>query len=152
MIVGFSITDFRGNEASAVEYIKRVCILESPKVAESIVRAGTGINIYSRNIVASELAAQPFGSRLIETIEGTSLLISMVNYNLEITFNGRPLRLSPAEFIYIDPSESFQFKEYLNQNLVKIVPPEKGDDGFWILTNTNWNDNGIWGDDEAWQN
>ena len=62
MIVGFTITDFKGHEEEAVEYIQKVCILESPDIAQNIVNAGPGVNIFSKAIVLSELQAQPFSA------------------------------------------------------------------------------------------
>lgn len=154
MIVGFTITDFNGNEDAAVEFIRRVCILESPDIAQNIVDAGVGVNIFSMSLSPQELKVQPFENTPIETKEGKLLLASAVNFNLELHYNGDILRLVPTEYIYIEPNEVSQFSEYLDQGLVKIIrEPDGGGDieiDAWILAENIWNDNGIWVDSETW--
>lgn len=150
MIVGFTITDYKGNESAAIDYINRMCILESPDIAKNIVDAGPGINIYSKAIVLSELQGQPFESTPIEVIDGKYLLISIVNFNLELLYNGRILRLVPTEYIYIKPEEVVQFEDYIRQGLVRLMPEiSKGD--HWILEQGSWNDTGIWVDSDFWR-
>ena len=62
MIIGFTITDFNGHEDDAIKYIKKVCVLEDPKVAENIVAAGTGVNVFAQNITLSDLKMQSFSA------------------------------------------------------------------------------------------
>lgn len=126
MIVGFTITDFRGYEDAAIEYINKVCILESPDIARNIVAAGPGVNIFSKGITLSELQGQPFISTPIETQDGKYILASAVNFNLELLYNSSILRLVPTEYIYIEPNEVPQFKEYIHQGLVKVIPEFMG--------------------------
>lgn len=149
MIVGFTITDFKGYEKEAVEYIRKVCILESPDIAQNIVRSGPGINIFSKAIVLSELQSQPFSATPIETQDGKHLLASSVNFNLELLYNGNILRLVPTEYIYIGPDEVSQFEEYINQGLVRLIP------GInvrrWILAQGFWDDSGVWIDSDFWR-
>lgn len=151
MIVGFTITDFKGHESDAVEFIKRVCILESPDIAQNIVNEGPGINIFSASITAGELAAQPFSSTPIETVDGKYLLVSIVNFNLELLYNGRILRLVPTEFIYIQSQEVAQFEKYIAQGLVRLIPEFPKDGSKWILAWGNWNDDGVWVDSDYWR-
>lgn len=152
MIVGFTITDFRGHEKEAVEYIQKVCILESPEIAQNIVDEGTGVNIFSKAITLSELQAQPFSSVPIETQDGKYLLASAVNFNLELLYNDSILRLNPTEYIYIEPDEVSQFEQYIEQGLVKTFPDFIGIGGSnWILATGFWNDSGVWVDSDYWR-
>lgn len=151
MIVGFTITDFKGHKQEAVDYIKRVCILESSEIAWNIVNSGTGVNIFSKAIVLSELEEQPFETTPIETQDGKFLLISAVNFNLELLYNGRTLRLVPTEYIYIGPNEISQFLEYINQGLVRLIPEINLVGQKWILNMGSWDDSGIWVDSDFWK-
>lgn len=152
MIVGFTITDFKGHEKEAVAYIQKVCILESPEIAQNIVDEGAGVNIFSKAIVLSELRSQPFSSTTIETQDGKYLLVSAVNFNLELLYNNNILRLVPTEYIYIEPEEVPQFEEYISQGLVKTIPEFTGVEGSdWILANGFWNDGGVWVDSDFWR-
>lgn len=151
MIVGFTITDFKGHEREAVEYIQKVCILESSDIARNIVDAGPGVNIFSKAIVLSELQSQPFSATAIETQDGKYLLVSEVNFNLELLYNSRILRLVPTEYIYIEPNEVSQFEEYISQGLVKLIPEINLGGQKWILDEGSWDDSGIWVDSDFWR-
>ena len=151
MIVGFTITDFKGHEQEAVEYIQKVCILESPDIAQNIVDAGVGVNIFSKSIVLSELQLQPFSATTIETQDGKYLLVSEVNFNLELLYNGGILRLVPTEYIYIEPNEVSQFEEYISQGLVRLIPEINLGGQKWILEEGSWDDSGIWVDSDFWR-
>ena len=152
MIVGFTITDFNGHEQDAIEYIQKVCILESPDIAQNIVDAGPGVNIFSKAIVLEELNAQPFATETIETQDGKYLLVSSVNFSLELLYNNNILRLVPTEYIYIEPDEVVQFEEYISQGLVKLIPEINLVGGQkWILDEGYWDDGGIWVDSDFWR-
>lgn len=151
MIVGFTITDFKGHEEEAVEYIQKVCILESPDIAQNIVNAGPGVNIFSKAIVLSELQAQPFSATPIETQDDKYLLVSLVNFNLELLYNNNILRLVPTEYIYIDSDEISQFEEYISQGLVRLIPEVNLGGKKWILDKGSWDDSGIWVDEDFWR-
>lgn len=151
MIVGFTITDFKGHEQEAVEYIQKVCILESPDIAQNIVDVGPGVNIFSKAIVLSELQSQPFLATPIETQDGKYLLVSLVNFNLELLYNSSILRLVPTEYIYIEPDEVSQFEEYISQGLVKLIPEINLGGQKWILDEGSWDDSGIWVDSDFWR-
>ena len=151
MIVGFTITDFKGHEQEAVEYIQKVCILESPDIAQNIVDVGPGVNIFSKAIVLSELQSQPFLATPIETQDGKYLLVSLVNFNLELLYNSSILRLVPTEYIYIEPDEVSQFEEYISQGRVKLIPEINLGGQKWILDEGSWDDSGIWVDSDFWR-
>lgn len=153
MIVGFTITDFKGHEKDAAEYIRKVCILESPDIADNIVEAGPGVNVFSRVVTQDELDAQPFSAVPIETKDGKYIIASKVNFNLELLYNENILRLVPTEYIYVEPNEVSQFETYIIQNLVRIIPDWNGSasNNLWILAEGWWNDEGIWIDEEFWR-
>lgn len=151
MIVGFTITDFKGQEQAAVEYIRKVCILETPDIAQNIVDAGPGVNIFSDAITLSELRAQPFSADTIEVQDGRYLVVSAVNFNIELLYNGEILRLTPTEYIDVSPEEVSQFKEYLGNGIIAIIPEIPVDGKEWILSDGSWNDEGIWDDSNFWR-
>lgn len=149
MIVGFVINSFNGFEDAAVDFIRKVCILESPDIAENIVMAGTGVNIYSEGITLADLQGQPFDCTPIEVTDGEFLIVSNVNYNLEITYNDNLVRLIPTEFIRVTSYGISQFSEYISQRLLKVIPnmdPKSN----WTLSEGIWDDNGIWVDSTNW--
>lgn len=151
MIVGFTINNFNGHEAEAIKYIQRVCILESPDIATNIVATGTGVNIFSTVITVKELELQPFESSPIEVEDGKYILVSTVNFSLELLYNSRVLRLAPTEFIYIEPDEVVQFSSYIKQGFVRTIPEMVKDERVWILDKGYWNDTGIWIDINFWK-
>ena len=151
MIVGFTITDFKGFEQAAVEFIQKVCILEDPSIAQNIVDAGVGVNIFSASLTLEELQEQPFESTPIETQDGKDLIVSIVNFNLELLYNNAILRLLPTEYIYVEPSEVFQFETYLKQGLVRAIPDLFSSDIDWILQSGSWNDDNVWVDSAMWR-
>lgn len=153
MIVGFTITDFNGHEDEAIKYIQRVCVLEDPKVAENIVAVGTGVNVFAQNITLSDLKTEPFSATPIETQDGKFLVVSAVNFNLELLYNGSILRLVPTEYVYITPNEVSQFLQYAEQKLIKFYPDvvSNGGESKWILDEGLWNDNGVWVDSNFWR-
>lgn len=152
MIVGFTITDLNGNRQAAIDYIRKVCIIEDQTIPENIVDAGRGVNIYSNVIDLTELMSQPFSATPIETQAGKHLLISIVNFNLELKYNEDILRLVPTEFVFITPQEVAQFKLPIRQGLVRVIPEVVLEDGVkWILHDGYWDDEGIWVDPDFWR-
>ena len=150
MVVGFTITAFNGYEDLAVEYIRKVCVLDNQEIAHNIVAAGPGVNIFSDNIVLSELLEQPFSTVPIEVNEGEYILVSTVNFNLELLYNNNTLKLAPTEYVYVEPEEVSQFNDYIRQGFVRLIPTYI-DGKEWILTNGSWNDEGIWVDSNYWR-
>lgn len=121
MIVGFTVTDYKGHERDAVDFINKYCILSSPDIAKNIVAAGPGVNIYSDGLSASLVQGQPFLSTLIETRSGKYMVVSTVNFTVEIMYNGNIKRLLPTEYMYIAPAEKNQFTYYMDLGLIKII-------------------------------
>lgn len=155
MIVGFTITDFNGHEKDAVKFIRKVCILEDPSIADNIVSAGVGINIYSKCLSQELLDSQPFSCRTINTIEGKFLVASAVDFPLELKYGNDLLaKLQPTEYLYVDERDIKPFVTYMKQGLVVVIPKPIGDtpiDNDWILAHSIWNDEGIWVDTEIWR-
>lgn len=150
MIVGFTITDFKGHEKEAIEYILKVCILDSRDIAKNIVSAGPGINIFSKAVTIEDLKSQPFDCEPIETQDGKCIIASAVNFNLELSYNG-VLRLSPTEYIHVPFKDVIQFLEYEKQGLVVILPEINVEGKNWILDGGSWDDNGTWMDSSLWR-
>ena len=150
MIVGFTITDLKGYHKEAIEFIKKVCILEDAQIAENIVEVGEGVNVFC-SVTLAELNAQPFSTTPINTQDGKFIVASIVNFNLELLYNSRILRLNPTEYIYVDAKDVAQFSTYIHQGLVKTIPEFVSENSVWILENAEWNDNGIWVDNKEWR-
>ena len=151
MIVGFTITDFRGHEEDAVKFIENVCILEDPSIARNIVNAGVGVNVFSKSITLSDLQSQPFVATPIEVSSGEFLLASTVNFNLEVFYNEELVRLAPTEYIRTNPAEIFQFEAPIRQGLLKLFPELPRSKQNWILSKGYWRDNGAWVDSAFWR-
>lgn len=122
MIVGFKITDFKGHEAEAVAFIIRMCILSDISIAQNIVNAGVGVNVYSKIVTQEDLDTQSFTATLLETVDNKRMLVSNVDFVLELLYNNGIIRLWPTEFIYINESEVAQFRQVYEQGLVKFLP------------------------------
>ena len=150
MIVGFTLLG--GNKKEIANFIRKYCILESPEIADNIAALGKGVNVFSKGLDESSFLGVTFSYTPIETVEGKIIVASAVDFNLEVTYNGRIKRLSPTEYFYIDVSEVRQFEEYDRQRLLAFIPNETGVDySRWILSNSSWNDGGIWIDFEKWK-
>ena len=150
MIVGFTITG--GDPKKIAAFIRKYCILESPEIADNIAKIGAGVNVFSKSLDDGALSEAEFNYTPIETAYGKVIVASAVDFHLEVEYNGRILRLNPTEYIYIDISEVNQFKEYVRRKLLSFIPNAGGVDvGRWILSNSFWNDGGIWIDFENWK-
>ena len=150
MIVGFTITDFKGHENDAVGYIRKVCILENPEIAQNIVNVGVGVNVFSNVVTLESLNEQPFETSPIETTDGKYLIASAVNFNIEILYKGDILRLVPTEYFYVDKKDAEGFFPYINEGLLKIIPEYTGNES-WVIEDGTWNDDNIWIDTEIWR-
>lgn len=152
MIVGFTINSVGNNQKELADFIRKYCILESPDIADNIVKLGKGVNIFSKSLTVEAFNGVSFEYSLIETISGKVIVASAVNFNLEVKYNGRIKRVGPTEYFYINVDEVGQFEEYVRQKLLAFVPSIEGiNNGRWILSDAFWNDGGIWIDFENWK-
>ena len=153
MIVGFTITDFNGHEAEAIEFIRKVCVLENPEVAKNIVAAGVGVSVYSPNLTRELLNSQPFSCTPIETQAGRFLLVSNVDFLLEFSYADNVVRLEPTHYIYIPVSQAKtkNIAELHKKNLIVLIPDPTDGTANRILETGSWNDNGIWIDSLEWE-
>ena len=151
MIVGFTIESV-GDRKELADFIRKYCILESPEIADNIVKVWKGVNVFSKGLDESSFSGVSFGYKPIRTIDGKVIVASAVNFNLEVEHNGRIRRLSPTEYFYVDIGEANQFKEYVDRKLLAFVPEVDGVEyGMWILSDSFWNDEGMWIDFENWK-
>lgn len=150
MIVGFVITSFNGHEDAAVDYIRKVCVLDEPDMAQNIVNSGVGVNVFSDNIELGELRGQPFSADVIEVSNGECLIVSIVEFNLEVLHKGVLHRLRPTEYLRVPVSEAVEFSDYIRQNLVRVIPSIKEYDDTWLLSEGKWSDEGDWIDSSNW--
>ena len=151
MIVGFTVLDYRGHEEEAIKFIRKHVILRSPVIARNIVERGPGINIYTRTITAELLNEQPFLAQLIELDKEHRMVISAVDFHVEILLPEGSLKLSPTEYVKIPYDDAAKYQKYVDTNHICMVPAyvKKGN-GYWILRNSVWDDGGIWIDTETW--
>ena len=49
------------------------------------------------------------------------MVVSTVNFTVEIMYNGNIKRLLPTEYMYIAPAEKNQFTYYMDLGLIKII-------------------------------
>lgn len=151
MIVGFTILDFKGRKKSAVDFINRVCVLENPEIAQNIVDLGVGVNIFAKGLTMEILNAQPFKCAPIEVESGEHLVVSAVDFNLELPLNRTIVRLRPTEYIRLPMSKALQFEEYYKLGLIKVIPDVDWSGDLWLLQNGTWDDEGVWIDDDSWE-
>lgn len=152
MIVGFTINNVGGNPKELSDFIRKYCILEFPEIADNIVKLGKGVNVFSTSLTVEAFNGVSFDYSLIETKDGEVIVASAVDFNLEVEYNGRIKRLNPTEYFYINVKEVSQFKEYVRQKLLAFIPNAEGvNNGRWILSDSFWNDGGIWIDFENWK-
>ena len=155
MITGFTILNLNGHEKEAIQFIRKVCILDDPSIADNIVAVGNGVNVYSKCLTAELLENQPFECSPINTITGKFLVASAVDFPLELKYgNDKVVRLQPTMYLYVEENEIEPFRLYQKQGLVAIIPEPIGDaiaNSNWILAYNVWNDEGEWIDNEIWR-
>lgn len=150
MIVGFVITSFRGKESEAVDFIEKVCILDNPSMAQNIVNLGPGVNIFTTAVTKDLLKAQPFSCSPIEVANGRCLIVSAVEFNVEILYKGEIFHLRPTEYIEIPLKDSVEFSAYEDQGIIKVIPEIDDVTKQWILNKKTWKDTGVWMDSFNW--
>lgn len=150
MVAGFTITDFKGEQEAAISFIREVCVLENPSVANNIVSAGTGINIWTTGTTEGELSSLPFTCVPIIVEDNEYLVVSLTDFPVSFPFRGRNVTLKPTEFLHITPYEIDDFDLFVKQRLLTIIPTEGKQSVYWILRDGTYNDSGIWMDTEYW--
>lgn len=153
MIVGFTIKAGSVLDRKVVsEYLRSILILEDKMVADNIVSNSfvTDINVFCNSLDADVLSEQPMQAELIEVQNGEHLVVSAVDFKLEIPFNDELLILKPTEYRLLTRNDAEQFSWAVKNRLVKIIPEifEGYDD--WILYTGYWRDEGIWVDQAEW--
>lgn len=151
MIVGFVIESFLGHEDEAVAFIQRVCLLSDQSIAQSIVTAGPGVNIFSKGVTLEDLQRQPFRCSPIMVEEGEALIATAVNFAVEVEGPKGPIRLLPSQYLKVSASEAIHFFTYEKQGLVKIFPEIEDATKEWILRNGIWDDSANWKDSSNWK-
>ena len=140
MIIGFTITDYNGYEQEALDFLKEYCVVNQPGLLESIVASGPGVNIFPTQILTEEiLDAQPFSYEPITTLGGVQLLISGVNFVLEVPIGDEIQRIKPADFFYVESAEAYL--KYINKGFLVVIGQS-----LWILYTGFWVDSNFWDD------
>lgn len=151
MIVGFVIESFLGHEDEAVAFIQKVCILSDRSIAQNIVAAGPGVNIFSKGVTLADLRQQPFRCSPIMVEDGEVLIVSAVDFIVEIESPNGLVRLLPSQYLRVSANEAIPFFVYERQGLVKILPEIDDIAKEWILRNGIWDDSANWKDSSNWK-
>lgn len=163
MIVGIKI-DVNLNlpcYGEQVDVLRRLydkyCLVENKdEMLNSILTAGEGVSIFFKRVLNErdldtlrDLAASI--GELIETKEGSFLVVSAVNFTIEIPYNEGTLRLRPTEYFYATSDEVRQIVVPLRQGLLCTFPTVQEDVmEKWLLERGIWNDEGLWKDNKLW--
>lgn len=145
MIIGFSITNLNGHQKEAIEYIQRVCILESKQIAVNLVNSGKlPINIFAPYVKLAEEGTMPFDFTLIRTQPNKYIVASVVNFMTELPFNQGSIRLLPTQYVHVSQEEIVQLLPSVKQGLIRTFPEYDENGAIWILETGYWNDEGTW--------
>lgn len=135
----------------------KYCLVENKdEMLNSILTAGKGVSIFFKRVLNErdldtlrDLAASI--GELIETKEGSFLVVSAVNFTIEIPYNEGTLRLRPTEYFYATSDEARQIVVPLRQGLLCTFPTVQEDVmEQWLLERGIWNDEGLWKDNKLW--
>lgn len=151
-IIGSSIS--QDNRDSVIDFISSNFILPEKSVAENIVSTvmkGSDVSIYGDNIDYTKLDAQPFGYTAINVTEGKFLVVSAVDFKLELAHNGSTIILLPTENMEVSYEDALTFGEEVEQGLVRIIPSLSEANENWILFGHDWNDSDVWADEQTWK-
>lgn len=135
-LVGFRILDYNGHEKETIEFLKQVCIFEDEDTAKNIVEKGAdAVNIFSRCITSELLNQQSFSWEPI-TVDGkNALLVSLVNFRLEISYKGTLHVLLPADYIEMTADDVPQFELFIKQGYLGAILDDGGSSGEYIYLN-----------------
>ena len=151
MIIGFSITNLNGHNQEAIEYIQKVCILESKQIAVNLVNSGKyPINVFAPYVTLAAEGSMPFDFTLIRTEPDKYIVTSVVNFMVELSFNQGSIRLLPTQYIHVTQEEIGQLLPYVRQGLIRTFPEYDENGAIWILETGYWNEEGIWIDMGDW--
>lgn len=178
MVVGFVIRDFNGyidywrtkldrpnseepdlteeeatmlSKKAAISFIKEVCVLEDTSVAENIVNAGTGINIWTSSTTEAELDSLPFTCEPIIIESGEYLIISIVDFPVSFPYRESQITLKPTEYVRATYFEAEDIYTWIKQGLLTVKPKARVSDLLWILSGGTWSDSRVWLDSESWE-
>lgn len=152
MIVGFTITDYKGAEQAAAEYIQRVCFLESIDEAKSMIEVcrDAYLNVFPGYVDEEELRNQPFETTLIKTKSEQFIVASNISFVVELPIGGNITRLLPNSYFFISKAHKEALRLPLRQGIIKTYPDLDYSDDF-VLSGGTWNDDGVWEDSNTWK-
>lgn len=128
MKVGFTIKGSsisENNRRSVVDFLVKTYILSSKSIAENIVSEvikGSDISIYGENLDYSVVDSQPWRYETISVENGKYLLVSAVDFKLELYLDGELFVLKPTENKEVTYYEALTFEKELSQGLVRVFP------------------------------
>ena len=151
-IKGSSINE--NNRRSIIDFLVNTYILPDRSIAENIVSAvinGSDVSIYGTNIDYRAVDAQPWEYSIIAIENGKFLLVSAVDFKLELNLNGELLTLGPTESMEVSYEDALTFAKEVKQGLVRIFPDLAVADSNWILFYGKWTDSKVWVDSQTWK-
>lgn len=135
-LAGFRILDYNGHEEETIEFLKQVCIFEDEDTARNIVEKGAdAINIFSKCISSDILNAQSFTWEPITVTGKYALLVSLVDFRLEISYNGTLYVLMPDDYIEMPADDVQQFELFIKQGYLGAILDDGGTIGEFIYLN-----------------
>lgn len=151
-IKGASIKEH--NRRSVIDFLVRTYILPSRSIAENIVSEvinGSDVSIYGEDLDYRAVDEQPWQYKVISIEDGKFLLVSAVDFKLELHLNGELLILRPTESKEVTYDDAVTFEKEISQGLVRIFPNLEETDSNWILYNGIWVDSKVWVDSQTWK-
>lgn len=151
-IIGASIEEHDRKNVS--DFLLRTMIFPTKKMADNIVTSvikGADVSVYGDNIDYSLVNSQPWRYRVISVTDGNYLVISAVDFKLELRYSGGIMILNPTECREVSHEDALSFSREVQQGFVKVIPGLDSYTSNWILRNGIWEDSGIWIDKEKWK-
>lgn len=151
-IKGSSISE--SNRRSVIDFLVGTYILPSRSIAENIVSEvikGSDVSIYGERLDYRAVDSQPWQYEIIDIEKGKFLLVSAVDFKLELYLNGELLILKPTENKEVTYNEAITFKKEISQGLVRIFPGLAEANSNWILYDGMWEDSKGWVDSQTWK-
>ena len=157
MELGFTIKGssiIESNRRSVIDFLVDTYILPSRSIAENIVSTvinGSDVSIYGTNIDYRAVDSQPWQYSIIAIEKGKFLLVSAVDFKLELHYKGDLLILGPTESIEVSYEDALTFDKEVKQGLVRIFPDLTEADSKWILFDGTWVDSKVWVGSQTWK-